>query len=131
LALLEVVVFYSMGRPAEVYPVSSLVLILKSELFLCLPAVQGDPFEMFNSFFGGGGGGGFPGGGQWTFNMGGGGGGFNMGGGGGGFPGGMGRQRAQRQASGNLYDGDANIEKLTSDSFPTGPQDWVWLVSGS
>ena len=95
-----------------------------------LACLQGDPFEMFNSFFGGGGGGGgFPGGGQWQFNMGGGG--FNMGGGGGGgFPGGMGGQRAQRQAGGGLYEGDANIEKLTSDNFPKGPEDWVWLVSG-
>ncbi|GBF92518.1 disulfide isomerase [Raphidocelis subcapitata] len=105
---------------------------------------HGDPFEMFNMFFGGGGGGGGGGmgGGGMRFEFGGGG-----GGGGGGFPGGFpggARMGGARMGGGgmggrggggggggggqSLYSGDDAVAELDDDSFPQGDSDWVWLV---
>ncbi|KAG2499079.1 hypothetical protein HYH03_003262 [Edaphochlamys debaryana] len=92
----------------------------------------GDPFEMFNMFFGGGGGGGarrrdF---GTKNFNMGGGQRGPQFGGGGGPFGGGMGGgMGGGPQGGGDLYEGDSNVQQLGKDHFPPGSGDnWVWLV---
>lgn len=104
---------------------------------------HGDPFEMFNMFFGGGGGGGGRqfhfgggGGGGQQFHFGGGGGGFPGGGMGGGFPGGgmgggmRGGHGRGGGGGGGLYDGDSNVEELDAASFPQGgaSNNWVWLV---
>ncbi|KXZ52890.1 hypothetical protein GPECTOR_8g270 [Gonium pectorale] len=115
----------------------------------------GDPFEMFNMFFGGGGGGGggmgggFPGGGgggggtRFKINFGGpgGGGGFPGGGfpgggmGGGGFPGG-GMGGGRPGAGGGMggegggaspYE-DPNVHALGTDGVPP-DSNWVWLVA--
>ena len=98
---------------------------------------QGDPFEMFNMFFGGGGGGGMGGGGM-RFEFGGGGGGM-----GGGFPGGFGGMGGGGMGGmggghhggghgggggGSLYEGDAAVRELDADSLPDGADGWAWLV---
>ncbi len=92
--------------------------------------MQGDPFEMFNMFFGGQG---APGMGarqqRMQFNMGGmGGGGMGGGMGGGGFPGGgMGGGRGGGGGGGGLYDDDSNVEAPEGGSVPS-DSPWVWLV---
>ncbi|KAG2453652.1 hypothetical protein HYH02_001865 [Chlamydomonas schloesseri] len=93
----------------------------------------GDPFEMFNMFFGGGGGGmggGMGGGGgqrRAQFNMGGMGGG--MGGGFGGMGGGMGGGHGgQGGHGGGLYDDDPHVQTLTKETFPVEDTAWVWLI---
>lgn len=80
---------------------------------------SGDPFKLFESFFGGGG-------------FGGGSGGFGAGGGGANvkFGGGSARQRGRQQSgaqSGGLYEQDSNVLQLTPDKFPL-DKHWVWLV---
>eukprot|EP01025_Chloroclados_australasicus_P038787 TRINITY_DN4005_c0_g1_i4.p1 TRINITY_DN4005_c0_g1~~TRINITY_DN4005_c0_g1_i4.p1 ORF type:complete len:470 (-),score=80.65 TRINITY_DN4005_c0_g1_i4:246-1655(-) len=95
---------------------------------------HGDPFEMFNMFFGGGMGG--MGGGNFRMNvngmefeMGGGGGGGGFGGFPGGGMGGGGRQqRGGGRSQENMYDDDVYITELTADTFPTGKDGYVWLV---
>eukprot|EP00198_Chlamydomonas_reinhardtii_P007615 XP_001696952.1 DnaJ-like protein [Chlamydomonas reinhardtii] len=93
----------------------------------------GDPFEMFNMFFGGGGGGGGMGGGMGgqrraQFNMGGGGMGGGFGGMGGGGMGGGGRGGHSGGGGEGLYDDDPHVQTLTTDTFPAGDTAWVWLV---
>ncbi|KAK9806036.1 hypothetical protein WJX73_007755 [Symbiochloris irregularis] len=90
---------------------------------------QGDPFEMFNMFFGGGMGG--QGSENVKFEFSGGMGGM---GGMGGF-GGMGQpqakrkpQRQQQQQGGGLYDGDANVVDVTPANFPRKSDTGVWLL---
>ena len=95
--------------------------------------LQGDPFEMFNMFFGGGGGGGGMGGGMGgqrraQFNMGGGGMGGGFGGMGGGGMGGGGRGGHSGGGGEGLYDDDPHVQTLTTDTFPAGDTAWVWLV---
>ncbi|WIA21255.1 hypothetical protein OEZ85_000490 [Tetradesmus obliquus] len=98
---------------------------------------HGDPFEMFNMFFGGGGGGGGGGRQQFQFQKGGGGGGFQFGGMGGGFPGGMGGHPRQQQqhhggsagGPGGLYDDSPAVLQLDGNSFPAaGSSGWLYLV---
>lgn len=86
---------------------------------------QGDPFEIFNAFFGGGGGGGgMPGGGGMGGmrfgGMGGMGGGFPGGGMGGGMGGGRGRGGGGGGGAG-LYDDDPAVATLTSSDLPPPP----------
>jgi hypothetical protein len=101
------------------------------------PKPQGDPFDMFNQFFGGGMGG--MGGGNMRFQFnGGGGGGGGFPGMGGGFPGGFGgmggggggprRQQQHGGGGGGFYEGDSNVVELSDADFPATTNDWVWLV---
>ncbi len=94
----------------------------------------GDPFRMFEMFFGQGGGGfgggGFPGGfGGGNVHFGGG------GGPGGGFGGHQQqqqghhqrRQQRQQQQGGSLYAGDKNVVELTSSTMPKDDR-WLWIL---